>query len=271
MIHKLSIATRGGNMMQVASAGSGPALLLVHGFPLDHSMWNDQLAGLSDRFHVLAPDMRGFGASTSFEAYSIADLADDLEYVRYHFANQKQLFVCGLSMGGYVALEYWRRHAKHLAGLILADTKPHTDEEEVVAARLAMASRVLEVGAWEATHGMLPRLLSTCRATGHDTVTADVARMLESAQPKAIAAGQIAMAERAAFDSQLIDINVPTQVICGSHDAICSPQLTRQWAKNIAGARLDIIKDAGHIPPMENPAAFNLAVSSFLTEVHSKP
>lgn len=265
MIHKLTIATRGGNMMQVASAGNGPVLLLVHGFPLDHTMWNAQLAGLSDRFHVLAPDMRGFGVSTNFDAYSIADLADDLEHVRYHFANQKQIVVCGLSMGGYVALEYWRRHGKNLAGLILADTKPQADDENVVAARLEMAQRVVEVGSWEATRGMLPRLLSTCRATGCDTVTADLARMLRRAQPKAVAAGQQAMADRAAFDAMLKDIQIPTQVICGTHDAICTPEHTREWACKIANAQLDIIENAGHMPPMETPSAFNQVVARFLT------
>ncbi|GAB5406411.1 MAG: alpha/beta fold hydrolase [Aureliella sp.] len=270
MTNQLSITTSGGNMLCVHTAGDGPILMLVHGFPLDHTMWDAQIESLASSYRVLAPDMRGFGASTNYgDNYSIADLADDLEYARHHLANDQPIFLCGLSMGGYIALEYHKRHGKHLAGIILADTKPQSDDDATKAAREAMADRVGKVGSWEATRGMLPKLLSTRRATGKDTTTADVARMLRRAPASSVASAQRAMARRADFASQLSSISVPTLVVAGEDDVICPPDATRKWAADIPQASMEIINGAGHIPPMETPAAFNELLERFMGQLTS--
>ncbi len=267
MANQLSITTSGGNMLCVHAAGDGPILMLVHGFPLDHTMWNAQLDSLSCKYRVLAPDMRGFGASTSYEGdYSLADLADDLEYARHHLANDQQIFLCGLSMGGYVALEYCKRHGENLAGLILADTKPQCDDDPAKAAREAMAQRVVDVGAWEATRGMLPKLLSTRRPSGKDSATADVARMLRRAPPRSVANAQRAMARRADFVAELPGITVPTLVVVGEDDVICPPEATRAWAALLPNAICDVIEGAGHIPPMETPDLFNASIQRFVDQ-----
>ncbi|MEZ6075883.1 MAG: alpha/beta hydrolase [Pirellulaceae bacterium] len=122
-------------------------LILLHGFPLDHRLWLQQIDYLSKNYYIIAPDLRGFGQSTlTEEPYSMADLAEDVEQVRQHMTDDQPVALCGLSMGGYVAFEYWRHYSKSLTALILANTKPEEDTDQGRAARRAMSERAHQLG-----------------------------------------------------------------------------------------------------------------------------
>ncbi|HEY2411185.1 MAG TPA: alpha/beta fold hydrolase, partial [Pirellulaceae bacterium] len=113
-----------GIKLNVVERGTGVPLLLAHGFPLDHSMWSGQLDGLSDRCRVIAPDLRGFGASDVVPGVAtMQQMADDLAGVLDALAIREPVIFCGLSMGGYVAWQFALRHRTRLAKLILCDTR----------------------------------------------------------------------------------------------------------------------------------------------------
>ena len=159
MIHSISLITSVGETLSVKAAGSGPVVMLLHGFPLDGRMWTYQLEQLSIHCRCLVPELRGFGGSTASRPYQLSDLADDVEQARRHLAPDEQLHLVGLSMGGYVALEYWHKYSSRLRSLTLANTKPQADDQATKAARLIMAQTAREAGAWAAVQSMLPRLL----------------------------------------------------------------------------------------------------------------
>ena len=139
----------------------GPVLALAHGFPLDHSMWKYQIEYFSKRTRVVAFDLRGFGQSTGgSENCTMADYADDCAAALMALGYEEPVVFCGLSMGGYVAWQFWKRHRQMLAGLILCDTRAAADTEEVARGRRRMAFDVLARGSHFVADAMLPRLMA---------------------------------------------------------------------------------------------------------------
>ncbi len=258
MLHTISLIAPRGNVISIKAAGSGPALILLHGFPLDHRMWLEQLSGLSEHFHVIAPDLRGFGQSTLTDSpYTMKELADDVEFIRKHLAGEQPLRLCGLSFGGYIAFEYWQHYRQNLELLVLANTKPTADDEAARAGRLKMAADAVELGAWPAVEGMFPKLLSAVTREQQPAVAASVEAMMRSAPAAGIAAAQQAMAARRDFTAALATMQTPTLVITGADDPIAPPAATEAWAKRIPGARYACLAEAGHLTPLEQPAKFN--------------
>jgi pimeloyl-ACP methyl ester carboxylesterase len=140
-LHEISLIAAAGNTISVKACGKGSAIIFLHGFPLDHRMWLSQLIELSDRFYCLAIEVRGFGGSSLDGEYLLQDLADDVEQVRRLLSPDQPVHLVGLSMGGYVAFEYWRKYRQNLATLTLANTKPGADSEDAKQQRLQMAER----------------------------------------------------------------------------------------------------------------------------------
>lgn len=267
-VHRISLLGRRGNTISIVASGKGPVLFLLHGFPLDHRLWQSQLETLSERYHVIAPEMGGFGQSTLEESgYTIADLADDVELVRVHLASEQKITLCGLSMGGYVAFEYWSRFPGNLTALILANTKPTSDGENARVARMAMAQRAVEEGAWPAVSGMMDKLLNQTQENAKSVARQTTEEMLRGASASAISAAQNAMAGRRDFVADLPRIAVPTLVIGGQYDALATPEETRDWAARIPGARLEILAGCGHLSALEDPRRFNSSLAAFLDSV----
>lgn len=262
-IHEISLIAAAGNTISVKASGQGATVIFLHGFPLDHRMWLTQLNDMSDRFHCLAIELRGFGSSSLDGDYSIQDLAEDVEQVRKHLAPNQKLHLVGLSMGGYVALEYWRKYRQNLASLTLANTKPNADDEDAKQQRLQMADRVVREGSWPALQTMISRLIA--RDAVESSVGQQLTEMLQTASPSAVAAAQLAMANRQDFSQQLPLISSPCLVIAGSHDAITPAEATEQWAASLPNHRLRIIQSAGHLTPMESPEVFNATLVEFLS------
>lgn len=255
-----------GHSIAVRVLGSGQPVMLVHGFPLDSTIWRKQFDPLVEHgFQVIAPDLRGFGNSSAVAApLTIADFAEDLDHVRAVLAPDEKLTLVGLSMGGYVALEYWKRYARFLNKLVLVDTRPHADTTEAKQTRHAMAERALQEGTWEAVAPMLPKLL--CAQTlEHDAETTQwLKAMMSQVPPKTIAAAQHAMAERRDFSGELHEIKMPTLVITGQHDPIAPPQEAQAWSEQLPTAEVVIIPASGHLPQVENSQPFNDALVKFL-------
>lgn len=238
--------------------------MLVHGFPLDHRMWLDQIEPLAEQYRVIVPELRGFGGSTVDSDYTLAELAVDLEQVRIHLSSNQPMHLVGLSMGGYVALEYWAQFRGNLRSLTLANSKPTQDDTAAREGRINMAKVAREQGSWPAVAPMLERLLPP-QASG-SKVYLRVREMMEQATPEAIAAAQLAMAGRRDFSGQLDSIRVPTLVTTGQLDAIADPEVTRQWATKIPQATFVEFAGSGHLTPMELPEQFYQQLSQFLKQ-----
>lgn len=265
MISQLSLIGPKGNAISVATAGTGPTLMLLHGFPLDHRLWLAQLGSLADFYHVVAPEFRGFGGSaTSHTAYTLRDLAEDVEFVRQHLAGEQPMHLAGLSMGGYVAFEYWHMHRQHLRSLSLLNTKPSGDDTAARQGRLTTAEHALAAGTWEAVQPMLPKLLSAVTLSTRPQVVAAVESMMRRPTAPAVAAAQQAMADRRDFTSLLPSMRLPVLVATGEHDPLAPPVATQAWAASLPDAKFVQIPEAGHLPPLETPEAITDLLRSFL-------
>jgi pimeloyl-ACP methyl ester carboxylesterase len=258
------IAVRGLEL-NVFDEGAGVPLLFVHGFPLDHTMWSAQLAAFAPRRRVIAPDLRGFGASQAQgETVTMEDFADDLEALLDGLQIHEPVAFCGLSMGGYIAFPFVRKYAARLRSLVLCDTRAAADSSEAAANRLKVAEQVLAEGAEVVANAMTPKLFSKRTASEQPETVAAMRRVMAATKPAAIAAAQRGMAARADSTALLPTIRVPTLVVVGAEDAIAPVDEMRGMAAAIPGAEFVIVPDAGHMAPLENPAAFNAALEKFL-------
>lgn len=250
----------------VEDRGVGRPILLVHGFPLNHAMWSAQIDVLASQFRVIAPDLRGFGRSESTPSniVTMEQFADDLAALLDALAINEPVTYCGLSMGGYIAFPFLRQHAGRLRGLILCDTRAAADSPGVAAARLVAAESVMKEGPKPLADGMLPRVLGRTTLEQHPHVVDGLRRMMMSAAPHAIAAAQRGMAARQDATAMLAEIKCPTLVLVGEEDASTPPTEMQAMAAAIPGSQYVEIPSAGHLTPMENPAAVNAAVSDFL-------
>ncbi|HEV2643780.1 MAG TPA: alpha/beta fold hydrolase [Candidatus Elarobacter sp.] len=255
------------HVLAFADEGSGPPLLLIHAFPFDRHLWSAQIAALRDRFRVITPDLRGFGESPTASPVSIDQHADDL--VRLLDAlGIARAAVCGLSLGGYVALALWRQHHERISALVLADTRatadtPATRERRAQLIDLARSEGVLPV----ADAQVSAALGRTTRRT-HPALVHRVRDMMVAASSvDGIVAALEAMMARPDSTTLLATINVPTLVIVGEEDAITPPGEMRAMQGAIPGADLRVVEQSGHLTCVEQPETFNGLLASFLERV----
>ncbi|HZS42215.1 MAG TPA: alpha/beta fold hydrolase [Polyangia bacterium] len=243
--------------------GDGPALLLLHAFPLDRRMWSETARALAGRERVIALDFRGFGESAlGAEPVTLEALADDAARL-LDALGVPMATVLGLSLGGYVALAFAARHPARLGRLVLADTRAGADSPDGKGARDEGIAKVRAHGAAAFVEPMPARLLSP-RAS--ETLRAEVRALGASQAPEAIAAALAAMRDRPDRSAELARIDCPTLVLVGADDALTPPAEARALAAAIRGARLVEIGAAGHLSNLEAPAAFHDALTQFLDE-----
>ena len=260
------IAVNGVNLA-VDVRGQGPAILFIHGFPLDHTIWDHQLAHL-DGWMCIAPDLRGMGQSDAPDlGYSMATYADDLLALLNSLGVERAV-LCGLSMGGYVAFEMIRRARTRVRGLILVDTRAEADSAEARKARDASSALAREGGAVAIAEAMLPRMLASAAAVENPGLVDRVRRMME-ATPVAGMLGAIATlrdrTDSAALLPTLTDL--PSLVVVGEEDQLTPPALSQAMADLLPNSRLIVVPGAGHLTPMEQPDTTTDAVAEFLAAI----
>ena len=256
--------TVNGVNLAVEVRGEGPAVLFVHGYPLDRTLWQHQLGSLTG-FRRIAPDLRGLGLSDAPDlGYSMATYADDLAAL-LDALHADRVVICGLSLGGYVALEFARRYRTRLRGLVLLSTRAEADTSEMRKAREAAMQVARERGAGAIAQQMLPSLFAP---GAHDTMPQVVDRiraMMEAAPVKGLIGALSAMRDRPDSTATLGDLEgLPTLVVVGEQDQITGPAVARGIANGIPGAMLSVIPGAGHLPPVEQPIATTRVLAEFL-------
>lgn len=260
-IVKLSDDTR----LFVRDQGTGPAILWVHGFPFDGSMWDAQREAFSSKYRVIIPDLPGFGRSTvPNDQPTMAGWADDLAQMLDILQVDGQIVLAGLSMGGYVAWEFLRRHRQRLGALILLNTRAEADTPEVAKGRQVTANKVLHEGLKDLADTMATRLFSpSTRDRSRQIIEACHQRMMQQ-PPGGMAAALHGMAQREDLGGELSKITVPTLVIAGQHDRITPAEEMEHMANQITGATFTLISDAGHLTPVEQPEEVNRVIDEFL-------
>ncbi|MCI0361991.1 MAG: alpha/beta hydrolase [Planctomycetaceae bacterium] len=245
--------------------GRGTPLLLVHGFPLDYTMWQGQLDALADQYRVIAPDLRGFGQSGVTAGLATMQLmADDLVQLLDRLAIKEPVVLCGLSMGGYVAWQFGLRYRERLAKLILCDTRAVGDTPETAANRIGLAERVLKEGPSFVAETMLPKLFAPATIDSKARCVEATRQVILRTNPKGIAAASRGMAQRPDVTPWLSRFDMPALVLCGQHDAISTPSEMRGFAEQMPQARFVEIAAAGHMAPLEKPTEVNAAIREFL-------
>jgi pimeloyl-ACP methyl ester carboxylesterase len=253
-----------GHSLHYYDRGQGDALLLFHAFPLNADMWKPQLDGLSDRFRVLTPNARGFGKSRPTpDVLTMDTIAEDGRALLNSLEIEKAV-IGGVSMGGYAAFAFWRKHPTRVRALVLADTRPTADSEEGREGRHAFAKNTLDKGGEWVADQMTRKLQ---RLEPDATVEATLREMMIGANPKAIAAAQRGMAVRQDQTEILKDIDVPVLVMVGRQDSLVPVVRAKKMADACKDARLVEIPEAGHVANLEQPAAFNEAVAKLMGEL----
>jgi len=249
----------------VVDHGEGHPLLLVHGFPLDHTMWQHQIADLSSDYRVLAVDLPGFGKSEPIEApVSIHDFADALAAMLDNLQIEQPVTFCGLSMGGYIGWQFLKRHPEKVHSLIACDTRTANDDDRTARGRRLMAQQVIKDGSQSVAAGMTLKICGETTQERNPAVIQHVTAMICATDPHSIAAGQLAMSEREDATPVLDASKIPTLFAVGMEDTITSPDEMKSLASGVSTSRFVEIPHAGHLAPLENPVAFNTAVKSFL-------
>jgi pimeloyl-ACP methyl ester carboxylesterase len=261
----------GDGELAVEDRGAGRVLLLVHGFPLDHTLWRHQIDHFADRFRVIAPDLRGFGTSGAAApkdagAISMRAFAEDLNGLLDRLEVREPIVFCGLSMGGYIGWQFWQKYAPRWAALVACDTRAVADTPEVAAGRETTAKRVLAEGTSVVAEAMLPKLFNPAMQAEHPQCVAETREAMGRATPQGVAAALRGMAIRPDVTEMLGGIAVPTLVVVGEHDVISPVDEMRGIAAKIPNAAFEVIPHAGHMSPLENPAVFNAALARFLSQ-----
>jgi pimeloyl-ACP methyl ester carboxylesterase len=236
-----------------------PALVLLHAYPFDRSMWDQQIRSLADvASPIIAPSFPGFGGSDVPKAQPSLDDYADAVAAAMHAAHVERAAIAGLSLGGYVAFAFWRRHRARVARLALIDTKSDADTPEAAQNRVRLAETIREHGV-EALLKTPPKWVRD--GSAHWPRIRDLVR---AQRPEAVAQGSIAMASRPDSSPDLATIDVPTAVIVGEADVITPLALSKAMAGSIPHASLSVLPDAGHISNIEAPEAFDRAIRAWL-------
>jgi pimeloyl-ACP methyl ester carboxylesterase len=213
---------------------------------------------------VIRIDARGFGGTPPGEGLlTMERIADDAAALLDRL-EVPQAVVCGLSMGGYAALAFVRRHPGHLRGLVLADTRATPDTDEGRRTRAEQADRVRREGTPAIADAFLPKLLGETTHKERPQVVAAVREMILSASARGIADALAGLAARADSRPTLREVRVPTLVVCGNEDVLTPVADHEALQAGIAGSRLVVIPKAGHLSCVEAPGEFNAALKAFL-------
>ena len=243
----------------------GEPLVLLHGYPFDHTMWEPQIRALRRDAKILAPDLRGLGRSElpSGAPPSMDDHAGDV-LAWMDDVGISRATVAGLSMGGYVAFAMWRRARERIAALALLDTKAEADSEEAKRGRLEARRAIEEHGMAGIAPGMLEKVLGRTTRRTRPEVVERVRKMILATSPQGAMAAVDALRERPDSVRDLGSIDVPTVVVVGDEDELTPPPFAKTMADGIPGAKLVTAPKAGHVSSLEAPDVVTSALRELL-------
>jgi len=244
--------------------GDGAPLVLLHPFPAHHELWLPAAQALTSRYRVILPDLRAHGESEAGEGPATMEKhASDIARVLDDAGVGRAIF-CGVSIGGYILFECWRRYRGRIAGLALCCTRPQADTAEARGNRLKTAEDVLERGTEWFADLMIPKLMGKTTLESRPDRVSEARRMMLKMSPQDISQVQRGMAERPDSIPTLKTINVPTQLVMGEEDILATAADGELMRQHIAAAQLAVIPKAGHYAPWEQPEAVGKVLRQFV-------
>jgi len=247
-----------------------PVIIFIHGFPFNKSMWDVQMAALKDNYRVIAYDIRGHGNSDpGIDDFFIELFVNDLLRLMKKLGIEKSI-LCGLSLGGYVALNAILKYPDSFDGLILNDTQCIADTPEIKENRCIAIIRIKEKGVGQYADESIKKLFSPGSFTKKKNVVATVREMIISTTKHSLCNTLHALAERKETCSRLQEINIPVLIMVGKEDKITPIAAAQLMHEKILNSKLEIIQHAGHLSNLENPTAFNTHLVNFLKLVGKK-
>lgn len=257
-----------GISLSYEDAGSGPAVVLLHGFPLDSRMWNPQREALvSAGFRLITPDLRGFGASDAPDgSYTMSLLADDIVSLMDHLGI-RQAVLGGMSMGGYVLFNLLERYRDRASAACFITTRSSADDESVKSGRLALLDAAKKLGAEVVAELCAPALFADGTVREKPGLIRELCDMMVTVDIHGVKGALMAMLERKDYTSLLGGFNLPSLVIGAELDSAIRREDIRLLAEGLPHCELCIIRGAGHMANLEQPAAFNECLLKFLKRI----
>ncbi|MFK4099427.1 alpha/beta fold hydrolase [Streptomyces sp. NPDC019531] len=242
-------------------------LVLVHGHPFDHTMWHPQIETFSASRQVIAPDLRGYGtAPRTAPVTDFGQFAEDIEAL----LDQRGVADCvlaGLSMGGQIVMDCYRRFPERVRGLVLADTFPAAETPEGVKVRHTMADRLLREGMRGYADEVLEKMVAPYASA---EVKAHVHRMMTATRPESAAAALRARAARPDYRELLTRVSVPALVLVGADDTYTPVADAEAMHAALPESQLHVFAGAAHLPNLERAAEFNAALGEFLAKADAR-
>lgn len=243
--------------------GSGTPVLLVHGYPLNSLIWSRTSSLLASRgWRGVAPDLRGFGQSPPSDTRQVSTMgcfADDLHLLLKKIGITGKVCIVGLSMGGYIAMQFAGKYADQLSGMVLCGTKTVADTPQIAENRRKQAVALLEgsLSLADLADMMIPRLFSAATQRQNPELLVELRKnIIESQHVKGVAAATLGMAERSDTTEVLRQLDIPVLVVCGEEDQFSPPSEMRGLAEIAKRGTYIEIPEAGHLVPMEQPEHF---------------
>jgi pimeloyl-ACP methyl ester carboxylesterase len=247
--------------------GEGLPVVFIHAFPLNQTMWDDQVAALKKICRCITVDLRGFGGSDVPDGpYSMDQMAEDVRALMSRLEIDRAVLV-GLSMGGYISFAFYRNYPEAVLAMVLADTRASGDSAEGHERRLKSAEKAERLGARAIADDMVPVALAESTVSSRPEIVQRMRVMAEANSPKGIAAAQRAMAGRQDSIYILAAIDFPVLIIAGSDDKLTPVAEAEAMRDGIPHARFHVIEGAGHLSNLERPEEFNSALSDFIQQI----
>ncbi|TDW99809.1 alpha/beta fold hydrolase [Dinghuibacter silviterrae] len=255
-----------GARLAFEDVGAGDPVLFIHGHPFNRSMWKEQVSFFANRYRLILPDLRGYGES---EGEGTRNMLDEMALDLAHLLDELRIdrvVLCGLSMGGQIALDFYRMFPGRVRALVIADSDAKGETAESRQKRLLSADFMERVGMRQYTDEHIHEFIASA-SLRNETVYRHLYDMMTGTRVSAAVAAHRGRAERRDHLDALGSIAVPTLLVVGSEDLFTPESVMEVMRKRIPGARLVCIPGAGHLPNMETPAAFNEALDAFLTNI----
>ncbi|EOR93074.1 hydrolase, alpha/beta fold family [Arcticibacter svalbardensis MN12-7] len=250
------------------SAQNDLTLIFIHGFPFDLTIWENQLKSLPENVQGIAYDIRGFGGSESGHSYFSIDLfAADLNDL-IKILELKNVILCGVSMGGYIALRTLQRASENIVGLILCDTNASADTNEAKLKRFASIEQITQGAKKEFAEAFLKNIFSDKTAQTNQATIDHITNLVYNTNDSAICSAQLALASRTDSTSFLAQVEIPVLVMRGAEDVLMPREQAEMLHHQLKNSHIVNIDNAGHLPNVENPAAFNAEMMTFLSQFY---
>jgi len=242
-------------------------IIFVHGFPFDNTMWKAQIDELSEKYFCIAYDIPGLGESPAGDGqFTMESFVDDLEKIIDELKLNKPV-LCGLSMGGYISLRALERMQEKFSAIILCDTRADADGNEGKLKRAAAIKRINTEGLAPFAKDFITNCYGDVYKQNHKEEFEKRIAKSSGFNPVGVKGSLLVMLSRTDTSDYLEKIKIPALVICGEFDALTPPLVMKAMADKINGAEFVIIKDSGHMSPIENTKEVNEAIGKFLEKI----